>query len=470
MARRRHRRRYNPDPVAAVAAAIPASVPAPVAKAAIAGAAAAASKTNPRRGKHRGRVRRIHAHAHSAFERAYRKRTRHGRTVGGYARGLKSARARRRRNCGRNPKHDGSPTRGESKAARRAARAGTPAVLIKVTPRVMDYAGVKIPVAPGESLRTYLHRLHQYKKRHAPDPSIYARMERARAVKEFRGPAWKARKQVMWHLGRRGTRKLKDLPGTRANPGQGRRTYRYKGGTYWVEFSPGAGENNYRYEVNGIGYFTTKTALAAHRGARRKIDASARGQSAHQMGGREHGYESGGYSGPIRDTRANPRKSGVRTSAEYEKFRRYWVAKAKDDPSAFERAFARSVLSEHGGRYSKVRSGYDPITGQRNPRRGKKSRRYRARSHSRHLASEYLRKRWRHGRSEHRVRSIRGLRHARRNPRNAPIERQDKATLRRIISDTSIPLTRGQKNAIGKVLCVHQGRLNPGRSRRRRRR
>jgi hypothetical protein len=301
------------------------------------------------------------------------KKYRHGRLPW-----LKSARSRR--NCGymnprrrnprrRNPKHDGSPTRGESKAARRAARAGTPAVLIRATPRVMDYAGVKIPVAPGESLRTYLHRLHQYKKRHAPDPSIYARMERARAVKEFRGPAWKARKQVMWHLGRRGTRKLKDLPGTRANPGQGRRTYHYKGGTYWVEFSPGAGENNYRYEVNGIGYFTTKTALAAHRGARRKIDASARGQSAHQMGGREHGYESGGYSGPIRDTRANPRKSGVRTSAEYEKFRRYWVATAKDDPSAFERAFARSVLSEHGGRYSKVRSGYDPITGQRNPPR-----------------------------------------------------------------------------------------------------
>jgi hypothetical protein len=293
MARRRHRRRYNPDPVAAVAAAIPASVPAPVAKAAIAGAAAAASKTNPRRGKRSRR----YSHGKDRnkgygkrWARAHMsKKYRHGRLPW-----LKSARSRR--NCGymnlrrrnprrRNPRHDGSPTRGELKAARRAARAGTPAVLIRATPRVMDYAGVKIPVAPGESLRTYLHRLHQYKKRHAPDPSIYARMERARTVKEFRGPAWKARKQVMWHLGRRGTRKLKDLPGTRANP----------------------------------------------------------------------------------------RKSGVRTSAEYEKFRRYWVAKAKDDPSAFERAFARSVLSEHGGRYHRVKAGYDPITGQRNPLRRRRN-------------------------------------------------------------------------------------------------
>lgn len=45
-------RRYNPDPVAAVAASIPASVPTVIAKAAVAGAAAAVAKTNPR--GHRG--------------------------------------------------------------------------------------------------------------------------------------------------------------------------------------------------------------------------------------------------------------------------------------------------------------------------------------------------------------------------------------------------------------------------------
>jgi hypothetical protein len=51
----------------------------------------------------------------------------------------------------------------------------------------------------------------------------------------------------------------------------------------------------------------------------------------------------------------------------------------------------------------------------------------------------------------------------RRNPsrrRNAPVDRRDKAQLRRIVADRHIPLTRQQKNAIGRVLCMHQGRLN----------
>jgi hypothetical protein len=58
----------------------------------------------------------------------------------------------------------------------------------------------------------------------------------------------------------------------------------------------------------------------------------------------------------------------------------------------------------------------------------------------------------------------------RRNPsrrRNAPVDHHDKAQLRRIVADRSIPLTRQQKNAIGRVLCMHQGRLNPGPRRRR---
>ena len=203
-------------------------------------------------------------------------------------------------------------------------------------------------------MRTYLHRLHQYKKHHGPDAGIYARMDRARSSRAYRATAAdKFRKAVIWNMARKGARVYKHLPGTRANPRRRRNVpisaYDMKHLRHMLTTHRGPDANSLRHVIkrHAKAQRNPKRDGSPTRGERKAARKAERAIERKRRRSSDQGpvdwIGEGYYFGAQGDSFSNPKRDGSPTRGERKAMR--WGAIAAKHPSQRGLVDTRKELS-----------------------------------------------------------------------------------------------------------------------------